>query len=313
MICYASFCSDLICVVALQILGLLSALLYLRQDIPHSPLTKTAPIVLCAPSNTAVDELLKRLHVHGVHNAQGNRRTSLKLVRLGKAPSDKSVTEDGKPSISVELSLDAQVNVLVMNSPRWKELQTATRTITECQQKLNALKGRDSDVSSTSTSKKQLSAQLATARLTKLRSGVALDNIRLECRRQVLLQADIIVGTLSSLGAAVMLEHVISENIVFDTVIIDEAAQVCRFIVTLRVNGVWILLHHLLYVGWIPYTRMSVPFLVLCHAVLAMVGNGTIHVNTITLRLSSSCVDWRPASISCHCIVEVSGDCSSPL
>lgn len=46
-------------------------------------------ILLCAPSNTAVDELTYRLLTKGVLDIDGKRRENLKIVRIGNPGGNK--------------------------------------------------------------------------------------------------------------------------------------------------------------------------------------------------------------------------------
>ena len=75
--------------------------------------------------------------------------------------------------------------------------------------------------------KNELHSQLAQYHRTKRADESAVNMARLECRRQLLLSADVIVSTLSGAASTMFVEHVVRENVTLDTVIVDEAAQVC--------------------------------------------------------------------------------------
>lgn len=76
-------------------------------------------LLICAPSNAAVDEILLRLS-KGVHNENGAIR-ALKIVRLGEHAESSGVIQ--------AMTLEAQVESLIHKDLVWNKLQEVASTI----------------------------------------------------------------------------------------------------------------------------------------------------------------------------------------
>ena len=82
-------------------------------------------LLVCAPSNGAVDELLSRLLEDGIINAKG-KFSKPKMVRLGKPL-------DGSPPKIDSLTLDTQIEAAIMTDPIWAEFNKSTLDYSNCQ------------------------------------------------------------------------------------------------------------------------------------------------------------------------------------
>ncbi len=72
---------------------------------------------------------------------------------------------------------------------------------------------------------KRLRSDLATQRQVKIWAEVGLERSRTQLRHSIMAEADIVAGTLSGCGRQQFQEHIAREDVLFDTAIIDEAAQ----------------------------------------------------------------------------------------
>ncbi|ORY04735.1 P-loop containing nucleoside triphosphate hydrolase protein [Basidiobolus meristosporus CBS 931.73] len=222
------------------ILGLIGAVLSSRN--PDKIETRTEEtssskkVLVCAPSNAAVDELVKRLK-DGIRDSNG-AAFKPKVVRIGIF---ESINSSAK-----EMSLEHLVEK-EMNSPdseyskSKKNLNNASSLASELKEKMRAIvKERDElkDMMSRSTDAfaiadmeakvKQLNSkrwnlakQLDGENDRKSTSYRALDIAKRKIRTKILTEADIVCSTLSGSGH----EQLTSLAVDFETVIIDEAAQ----------------------------------------------------------------------------------------
>ena len=226
-----------------------------------SPTIHKNRILLCAPSNSAVDELLTKLTQNGLPDRFGQLQP-VKLIRMGDS------TSDCPPHIK-ELSLEYQTERKIKDSRNWIALQSCCEKI-ECLYKdidnlEYALRNKKNNhnnnsnskynvskpslnstyqpkVSSTSktlttgttttTNIKEIETELKQLRndmyqLKKERNYIlsAIDRYRIEIRRNLIYDAEIVVSTLSSSGKQIFLDHIIRDDLRFETALIDEAAQ----------------------------------------------------------------------------------------
>jgi senataxin len=184
-------------------------------------------LLICAPSNAAVDELLSRLQDDGIVNSRG-RISKPKMVRLGK-PLDGS-------SLKIEqLTLDNQIDAILTQDNVWNEFNQLVKEFHQIQ---NQLKEIDSTGGPTSGStsmltlghdreevKKKLRNQLNKIRSKKITAEIYLNQKRVTLRKEILESADLVASTLSSSGQTLLVEHIIEQDLTFDTVIVDEAGQ----------------------------------------------------------------------------------------
>jgi senataxin len=184
-------------------------------------------LLICAPSNTAVDELLNRISA-GVLDASGAIR-KVRMVRLGEPQ------ESASQAIQA-ITLDAQIEVRLKSEDSWVKLCTAKEQISRLDRELAGLpiskfsQAASTDSSIPAVSKEQqrarsLRSELATARQVKLWAEMAVERTRNQLRQQILLEADIVGATLSGSGRKQFLDLALQHDVTFDTAIIDEAAQ----------------------------------------------------------------------------------------
>lgn len=213
------------------VLGMISALLYARnlndperenntkkEDQTSSSTQHKNRLLICAPSNAAVDELLSRLQDDGIINARG-KVTKPKMVRLGKPL-------DGCPPKIDQLTLDTQIDSLLTQDKIWtefnryaKEYNELQRQIREMDDSMNIIRADREDI------KKRLRNQLNKIRTKKITAEIYLNQKRIAIRKDLLESADIVASTLSSSGQTLLVDHIIEHNLTFDTVIVDEAGQ----------------------------------------------------------------------------------------
>lgn len=187
-----------------------------------------AKILVCAPSNAAIDEVCKRL-MEGVLSPHGGR-IHPNIVRIGIESSVNMAVKD--------VALDNIVEARVSTESQRKdgggtdlakiqnELEEVKRLIKEKQDEIQSIKGNDQKMKATE-------AELYVLNMRRTKLGQAsskakdaardatrhLDGARRAARDAVLNEADIICATLSGSGQDVLAPYT------FETVIIDEAAQ----------------------------------------------------------------------------------------
>jgi senataxin len=186
-------------------------------------------LLLCAPSNTAVDELLTRL-IPGVLDHRGEVRP-VRIVRLGEP------LEGASPQIQ-EHTLDAQIEVAVQREAVYDDLLRAKERIRDIERELRVVPPcavrRDAAVSAGAgtaeekkwqETEKRLRNELIAQRRAKVCAEMNVDRARGYLRRQILMEADVVCATLSGSGRKQFMDLVLQDDVVFDTTIIDEAAQ----------------------------------------------------------------------------------------
>jgi len=174
-------------------------------------------LLICAPSNTAIDEILLRL-AKGVYDSQGSIRT-IRIVRLGD-------TSEGSMSLSInKLTLDAQIEERLVEDSNWMKLCEAKEGIMCADKEIVALKAIYNRTSAIESKLKTLLRDLSTLKQTKLWAEINVERVRSLLRHQILYEADVVGSTLSSSGKKQFLDLALRDDIIFDTCIIDEAAQ----------------------------------------------------------------------------------------
>ena len=192
---------------------------------PSGPGDKEPPkkILICAPSNAAIDEVAYRLK-QGIRVAGGTILVP-KIVRVGN--------EDKMSPLVKDLSLDELVGAMLSNDPKTADLGTLRGRLKILTAKIDAnlteKNASDVDeprVSSLETDLRDLRNERA--RLVRQLDAAKDENESIRRNRdsntrkyeaQVLHDADIICATLSGSG------HSSLTPFTFETVIIDEAAQ----------------------------------------------------------------------------------------
>ena len=185
-------------------------------------------VLVCAPSNAAIDEVARRIK-EGVWNSAGKSVTP-QVVRVGA---------DASVNIAVkDISLDALVEQRLATRPESQrqeksERQSVLQEIQNLKQQkktkleqISIAAGNSARVLQLEQEIKEINAKRMTlsARANELReqdtnSQRVLDTVRRKARTDVLNEADVICCTLSGSG------HEALDGYQFDLVIIDEAAQ----------------------------------------------------------------------------------------
>ncbi|KAJ3747263.1 AAA domain-containing protein [Lentinula detonsa] len=202
------------------ICALISAL---RTHAPSNPKNlEVRKVLLCAPSNAAIDEIVHRLK---------DGYPSLKVVRTGAAqsisPNVKEVSLDSliEEKLGTEGQSESSEMTKEMAVAR-QEIQTVKNLRQDKIQELQKLRDTGSRSDSLEIGVKQLTIKMAALRqrLDDLRDkrtseSRRLDTVRRRARDEILREADVICSTLSGTG------HENLEQYEFEMIIIDEAAQ----------------------------------------------------------------------------------------
>ncbi|KAF9962222.1 DEAD-box type RNA helicase [Mortierella alpina] len=192
-------------------------------------------ILVCAPSNAAIDEIVKRLK-GGIRNTTGEIFIP-KVVRVGTLDTVNAEVKD--------VALDSLIaKELESASTSKEEFQSAAQSINsmldkmkQLQQELEkarlelvqakdtndpmAISNAQSQIKAVNKSKWQLGQELDTARSNHAEHSQKKDQARKDARNKILNEADVICSTLSASGHDLLT----SATFTFETVIIDEAAQ----------------------------------------------------------------------------------------
>ena len=195
---------------------------------------KTCPpkVLLCAPSNAAIDEVAHRLR-DGILGG-GKRGLIPKVVRVGADSAINATVKD----ISLDFLVDQKINSDPDSAPSGgsaNEITTIRRELDsvkqERQKKLEELSQAENNTAKTTILEDEikrlnqkrmgLTQQVDRLRDKSKADSRALDAARRKIRSEILQEADVICGTLSGSGH----EALQLEQFDFEMVIIDEAAQ----------------------------------------------------------------------------------------
>lgn len=207
-------------------------------------------LLICAPSNAAIDEVLTRIKLTGIYddaqhsffhgvNASNSERRPVKLVRLGEPL-------EGASTVVQQLVLENQVEASIKQKAEYHRLQEAIHILKEAQYNVEEYRKEHPEVRNyvpqrqganntnqppedkLSNSYKHLKELLGLVNHYKRErdeSAIALDMLRNRTRVEVLVDAEVVGTTLSSSGKNQFIDYIIQQNITFETVIIDEAGQ----------------------------------------------------------------------------------------
>lgn len=190
-------------------------------------------LLICAPSNAAVDELIIRLRV-GVILRNG-KLVQPKVLRLGHSESAIPQVRD----LTWEHQIDARMQEAISGSAdQGAEIQRQLENIRQKSQAIEQLQAQLTQMRQTgdTAASTRLDEQIRVARNEKSRMGTLLDSLRdkknsatrdMDVRRrkyqlEILNEAQIVCATLSGTGNEKLSNMT---SIEFDTIIIDEAAQ----------------------------------------------------------------------------------------
>ena len=186
-------------------------------------------ILVCAPSNAAVDELVIRFK-EGVTLMDGSKE-KLSVVRLGRSDAINSKVKD----VTLEELVNAKLNLAAPKDPRedihlvMKEHKSVSDNLNALRDKLNDQRGKGQTVLTTDEQlmdglkrkKNALGTQIDKIRERQNTASRDMDLSRRRAQQEILNNAKVLCATLSGSG------HELFQglSIDFETVIIDEAAQ----------------------------------------------------------------------------------------
>lgn len=186
-------------------------------------------VLICAPSNAAIDEIATR--VQTLFGPPATPTSSSRVVRIGAG----ALTNEVK-SISLKSLIDAKVQGVQSTSDDIRNKQVAIRVeLDQVREKLKALEvevagihdnGRrmqelNDQIKLHKEKRGKLGHQLSTLKDNQTAQGRAMDASSRVARFEILRDADVICSTLSASGQ----QDMIMEQFNFDLIIIDEAAQ----------------------------------------------------------------------------------------
>ncbi|KAI0086495.1 SEN1 N terminal-domain-containing protein [Irpex rosettiformis] len=198
-----------------------------------APLQKEAPkkILLCAPSNAAIDEITFRLKEGA--SGPGQRTLPVKVVRVGNPKAMNASVKDVSLDSLTEQKLNSNSDGKSTAKDSGNEM-SRLRTELDSTKKLRQQKEEemsqirdntaktmalDSEIQALRQKVRGLATQLDKLRDQQKGNQRTMDALSRRCRAEVLQEADVICATLAGSG------HEILETLDFEMVIIDEAAQ----------------------------------------------------------------------------------------
>lgn len=185
-------------------------------------------LLVCAPSNAAVDELVMRLK-EGVKTRNG-RHHRLNLVRIGRSEAINSQVRDVTMDELVAKRLGKSDNgdLKQQNAELFKEHSKVSSVLRDLYQRRDGgeVKGKElthleDEIVSVRKRKNELGVRIDSAKDHERNAGREAELNRKRAQQAVLDEAHVICATLSGSGHDMFQ----SLNIEFETVIIDEAAQ----------------------------------------------------------------------------------------
>ena len=196
---------------------------------------KYPKILICAPSNGAIDEIAMRLYQVRHFFAKSRAKRALRLVRIGQEDQIHPTTRRIYIDSLVESNLDQiRQERHENNSTRQDELdQQLTKLVAESVE----LKRRQVDAEDEEVRRVEREIQRVTLKIADLRRNpytaekgnpqLDLDKVRKNLRRDILIKADIILSTLNSCRNQ-QLSQIYKESKTFNCCIVDEASQCCE-------------------------------------------------------------------------------------
>ncbi|KNC96396.1 uncharacterized protein SPPG_08295 [Spizellomyces punctatus DAOM BR117] len=231
------------------ILGLISAFLTVKQGqiipVPGQnpgrkqpiPNSKKNRLLCCAPSNAAIDEIVRRLK-QGISNGKGGTFVP-RIVRLGNSDSIHSSVRD--------VTLDAIVDRMLQESDEYQKYLTKAQEVDVRDEDIRAemavlrderesLRAQEADdnvdgpqaqdihekIAAVTKKLGALHEKLTDGKQARSTTALARDKFRRRIRLNLLTDADVILSTLSGAGHDVLGDI---NNLEFPTVIVDEACQ----------------------------------------------------------------------------------------
>lgn len=197
----------------------------------------TGRILVCAPSNGAVDEITLRLWRTGLLDSEG-RPMKLPICRVG------AVDDDADADLRAA-SLDVQVQSEVESSPEQRDFSVADAECVRLRAELAAAMEAAADATARRAQSRTVEGRISEqefGRGAEMRQRVARGDLmraqkrrwealrglealrsRIRCKR--ITEAKIVLSTLSSAAVPYLTEAVLSSAKGFETAVVDEAGQ----------------------------------------------------------------------------------------
>jgi senataxin len=202
------------------IMGMISTILSQDNTVTSdvSPRTTRQRIILCAPSNAAVDELLRRL-TFGILGLDGEWRPC-NVVRLGKlAETTTELYEKLLP-----FTVQHKVDKLIKNSEFSVKLDEVLEKIRTSLDKLSRVDA-STDITLHKTKIAEIDQTLRLLKAERARIEHEIELLRVSGTKQVISEAEVVISTLGSSGSYMFTDIVAVDDMSFDVAIIDEAGQ----------------------------------------------------------------------------------------
>ena len=207
---------------------------YIRQSQCHG-VTQKSRILLCTPSNAAVDELLLRIIREKVLDQHG-RPHDVNVVRLG---------ESDDPDVAA-LTLDAQVEARLQSYDAMRRHLTITERVSNLQSRLSRLESHSSSrgvnvdawkVNGSGDGGNQASFLSPEQEVTHIRAQISqlsknrrdaereIEAVKAYLREDIMRGSAIVASTCSGAGKAGFVDLLLKGELSFEVCIIDEASQ----------------------------------------------------------------------------------------
>ncbi|KAJ3395803.1 DEAD-box type RNA helicase [Chytriomyces hyalinus] len=193
-------------------------------------------LLICAPSNAACDEIVRRLKA-GILNAQG-KEFQPKIVRLGTSdsigPDIRDLTIEAL--VKEKLAADAEYRKLsadTTDNSQWVALEKHQSELIAEREALRVKEKKETNsikelelitnaIGRVTEKLKTVDEKFKSMKQKRLEREGSADHVKARVKASVLLDADVIMATLSGAGHEIMSTL---QNFEFPTVIIDEACQ----------------------------------------------------------------------------------------
>jgi senataxin len=189
-------------------------------------------LLICAPSNAAVDEIVLRLK-QGVKTTSGSFH-KISVLRLGRSDAVNAAVKD----VTLDEQVNARMNVEVKQNKDFSDYDKMHKKAGDIKQKMTELRAAlDAAMATNATGVEtsKLQREISALRQHQIQIGAKIDNAkgsgntyareveikRRQVQQEILDKAQVICSTLSGSGH----EMFKNLNVEFETVIIDEAAQ----------------------------------------------------------------------------------------
>ena len=195
---------------------------------PQEKLFGYKKILLCAPSNAAIDEIAQRIK-DGYTGSQ-RKASTVNVVRVGAEQAMNMSVRDISLDYLVDQKLNVSSNPLNEIGNEIKATRVEIEAIKQTRRlKIEELTGicdngarsmtLENEVRQLNSKRQALITKLDRMKDQQKSDSRTLDTLRRNTRREILTRADIVCSTLSGSG------HELLNDIEFEMVIIDEAAQ----------------------------------------------------------------------------------------